>query len=96
MADAARSDGEIRIKYMDSGKTQGMSLSKLESLIQNYRVVCVEMSDASERQTTIKERSKCPLNIWSEDALAHSRLSIEGDIRPSYKTLLQEANDKVF
>ena len=26
------SDGEIRIKYMDSGKTQGMTLSKLEIL----------------------------------------------------------------
>ena len=25
-----KSDGEIRIKYMDTGKTQGMSLSKME------------------------------------------------------------------
>ena len=30
-----KSDGEIRIKYMDSGKTQGMSLSKLEVLSKN-------------------------------------------------------------
>ena len=35
VADAARSDGEIRIKYMDSGKTQGMSLSKLETMGKN-------------------------------------------------------------
>ena len=27
-----KSDGEIRIKYMDSGKTTGMNLSKLEVL----------------------------------------------------------------
>ena len=35
MADAMRSDGEIRIKYMDSGKTQGMSLSRLETMGKN-------------------------------------------------------------
>ena len=28
----SKSDGEIRIKYMDSGKTQGMNLSKMEIL----------------------------------------------------------------
>ena len=50
----------------------------------------------SERQNSIKDRSKCPLSIWSEETLAHARLTIEEDVRPSYETLLLESDDKVF
>ena len=35
---------------------QPLSSSKLENLVQNYRVVCVEMDDASERQNAVKDR----------------------------------------
>ena len=58
--------------------------------------MCVEMDDASENLASVNTQPKCPLSMWTEDILAHSRLSIDEDIRPSYLILLQEADERVF
>ena len=73
-----------------------LNSGKLENLVGNNRVVCVELDDASERQVKPKQKNKCPLSMWSEDTLIHGRLSLDEDIRSSYLMVLKEVDERIF